>query len=85
MRRKKFNTKYSPEFKILCIIDMLTNHLSYYETCRKYFNSDIGKETNDKRKTIMITTRFISTSSFLCQFDHSRLLTPFPYKAGNLS
>ena len=50
MRRKKFNKKYSPEFKILCIIDMLTNHLSYYETCRKYFNSDIGKETNDKSK-----------------------------------
>ena len=46
MNRKKFNTKYSPEFKISCIIDMLTNHLSYNETCRKYFNSDKGNEHN---------------------------------------
>ena len=46
MQRKKFNTKYSPEFKISCIIDMLTNHLSYNETCRKYFNSDKGNEHN---------------------------------------
>ena len=30
--------KYSPEFKISCIIDMRTNHLSYRETVRKYFD-----------------------------------------------
>ena len=29
--------KYSPEFKISCIIDMRTNHLGYRETMRKYF------------------------------------------------
>ena len=50
MRKKEFNTKYSPEFKISCIIDMRTNHLSYNETCRKYFNSEKGKEGNDKSK-----------------------------------
>ena len=50
MRKKEFNTKYSPEFKISCIIDMRTNHLSYNETCRKYFNSEKGKESNDKSK-----------------------------------
>ena len=26
--------KYSPEFKISCIIDMRSNHLSYVETVR---------------------------------------------------
>ena len=33
---KKFNTKYSPEFKISVIMDMRENHLSYSETVRKY-------------------------------------------------
>ncbi len=28
--------KYSPEFKLSVILDMRTNHLSYYETVRKY-------------------------------------------------
>ena len=35
-RRKEFNTKYSPEFKIAVIMDMRENHLSYRETARKY-------------------------------------------------
>ena len=35
-RGKKFNTKYSPEFKIAVIMDMRENHLSYRETARKY-------------------------------------------------
>ena len=30
------NRKYSPEFKISCIIDMREHHLSYSETARKY-------------------------------------------------
>ena len=29
--------KYSPEFKISCIIDMRNNHLTYSEILRKYF------------------------------------------------
>ena len=36
MSRKKFNTKYSPEFKISVIMDMRENHLGYCETVRKY-------------------------------------------------
>ena len=31
------NQKYSPEFKISVILDMLNNFLSYHETMRKYF------------------------------------------------
>ena len=42
--------KYSPEFKISCIIDMRTNHLGYLEACRKFFNSPRGKELNDISK-----------------------------------
>lgn len=30
------NRKYSPEFKISCIIDMREHNLGYYETARKY-------------------------------------------------
>ena len=35
-REKKFNTKYSAEFKIAVIMDMRENHLSYSQTVRKY-------------------------------------------------
>ena len=35
-RKKKFNTKYSPEFKLSVIMDMRENHLSYRETVHKY-------------------------------------------------
>lgn len=36
-RTKKFNTKYSPEFKISVILDMREHGLSYSDTMRKYF------------------------------------------------
>ena len=45
-RKKKFNTKYSPEFKITVIMDMRENHLSYRETARKYWNLTRGQEHN---------------------------------------
>lgn len=35
-RKKRFNTKYSPAFKISVIMDMRENHLGYNETVRKY-------------------------------------------------
>lgn len=38
-RRKKHNTKYSPEFKKSVIMDMRENHLAYRETVRKYWNT----------------------------------------------
>lgn len=47
VKRKKFNTKYSPEFKIAVIMDMRENHLSYRETARKYnigSNESQGKD-----------------------------------------
>ena len=46
-RKKKINTKYSPEFKIAVIMDMRENHLSYRETARKYnigSNESQGKD-----------------------------------------
>lgn len=46
-REKKYNTKYSPEFKIAVIMDMRENHLSYRETARKYSigsNESQGKD-----------------------------------------
>ena len=39
--------KYSPEFKISCIIDMREHHLSYSETARKYL-CEKGQENNFK-------------------------------------
>ncbi len=35
-REKKFNTKYSPEFKLSVILDMREHNLGYKETARKY-------------------------------------------------
>lgn len=35
-REKKFNTRYSPEFKMSVILDMRENHFGYAETIRKY-------------------------------------------------
>ena len=35
-REKKFNTKYSPEFKLSVILDMRDHNLGYKETARKY-------------------------------------------------
>lgn len=35
----KKNKKYSPEFKISVIMDMLKHHLAYRETVRKYWGT----------------------------------------------
>ena len=40
--------KYSPEFKISCIIDMRANHLGYREACRKFFNATRSEEDRYK-------------------------------------
>ncbi len=39
------NRKYSPEFKISCIIDMREHNLSYNETARKYLCRE-GQESS---------------------------------------
>lgn len=45
---KKYN-RYSPEFKISCIIDMREHNLSYSETARKYLCNK-GKESSYKSR-----------------------------------
>ena len=41
VRTKKYNTKYSPEFKISVILDMREHGLSYRETVRKYWGDEV--------------------------------------------
>ncbi|MGN0812312.1 MAG: hypothetical protein ACI4MQ_02235 [Candidatus Coproplasma sp.] len=43
-RKKKFNTKYSPDFKIAVIMDMRNNGISYTATMRKYFPDRPSKD-----------------------------------------
>ena len=48
-KRKRTNRKYSPEFKLSVIMDMRENHMSYYETVRKYWDiTKAGQEVNYK-------------------------------------
>ncbi len=42
-RTKKYNSKYSPEFKANVIIDMRENKISYSDTIRKYFPEFLTK------------------------------------------
>ena len=51
-RKKKFNTKYSPEFKISVILDMRENHLSNRETIRKYWNTNSRTEEDSYTKQL---------------------------------
>ena len=43
-RKKQFNTRYSPEFKISVILDMRENGLSYRETVRRHWNVSTKQE-----------------------------------------
>lgn len=51
-RRKEFNTKYSPEFKIAVIMDMRENQLSYRETVRKYWQTQTRVEEDVYRSRV---------------------------------
>lgn len=44
--------KYSPEFKISCIIDMRSNHLGYNETVRKYWGVSTSVESSRYRSQL---------------------------------
>ena len=46
-KEKRFQTKYSPEFKITVIMDMRENRLSYRETVRKYWGTKSKTEGNN--------------------------------------
>ena len=50
-RKKRFNTKYSPEFKLSVIMDMRENRLSYSETARKYglVKNSMGGSMTERR------------------------------------
>ena len=49
--------KYSPEFKISCIIDMRSNHLSYVETVRKYWGVSTPIDSNNYRSQLKLWER----------------------------
>ena len=49
--------KYSPEFKISCIIDMRSNHLSYAETVRKYWDVSTSIDSNNYRSQLKLWER----------------------------
>ena len=51
-RKKEFNAKYSPEFKISVIMDMRENHLSYRETVRKYWQTKTRAEEDNQRSQV---------------------------------
>ncbi len=51
-RKREFNRKYSPEFKITVIMDMRENHLSYHETVRKYWQTSSQTEADLYRNTV---------------------------------
>jgi len=51
-RKKKFNTKYSPEFQIAVIMDMRKHHLSYHATVRKYWHTKSRVEEDNHRSQV---------------------------------
>ena len=53
-RRKEFNTKYSPEFKIAVIMDMRENHLSYSDTVRRYWGVKTKTECSKHRSQVRL-------------------------------
>ncbi len=48
-RTKKFNTKYSPEFKLSVILDMREHGLGYPETVRKYWGDSVNADNYKNR------------------------------------
>ena len=66
-RRKKFNTKYSPEFKLSVILDMrehglgygevVQHGLGYGEVVRKYWGVDTYKESDNHRSQVRLWER----------------------------
>ena len=57
MAKKGSKKKYSPEFKISCIIDMQSNHLSYVETVRKYWDVSTSIDSNNYRSQLKLWER----------------------------
>ncbi len=53
-RRKEFNTKYSPKFKIAVIMDMRENHLNYSDTVRRYWGVKTKTECSKHRSQVRL-------------------------------
>jgi len=45
-KKRQMNKRYSASFKLSVIMDMRENHLSYYETVRRYWDVTKGQEQN---------------------------------------
>lgn len=56
-RKKQFNTRYSPEFKISVILDMRENGLGYNETARKYWGVSSYREADRHRSQLRLWER----------------------------
>lgn len=56
-RGKKFNTKYSPEFKIAVIMDMRENHMTYSDTVRKYWGAETKTDCSRFRSRLRLWER----------------------------
>lgn len=56
-RKKQFNTRYSPEFKISVILDMRENGLGYNETARKYWGVSSYHEADKQRSQLRLWER----------------------------
>lgn len=56
-RTKKFNTKYSPEFKLSVIPDMREHGLGYGEVVRKYWGVDTYKQSDNHRSQVRLRER----------------------------
>ena len=56
-RGKKFNTKYSPEFKIAVIMDMRENHMTYSDTVRKYWGVETKTDCSRFRSRLRLWER----------------------------
>jgi len=56
-REKKFNTKYSPEFKLSVILDMRENGLGYSDTVRKYWGATTHSECSNHRSQLRLWER----------------------------
>ena len=56
-RKKQFNTRYSPEFKISVILNMRENGLGYNETARKYWGVTTHREASNHRSQIRLWER----------------------------
>lgn len=52
VKKKEFNTKCSPEFKVSVILDMREHGMSYNDTVRKYCGVKTCAECSNRRSQV---------------------------------